>query len=136
MVQVQLPLLNVNEDGESTHLASVGAVLVPQPPHLSAYSLYIGTSWLGRGLSFPSSYRTAIDAGDVTARQIVSFNTAIIRAISRWSAARETVGDTGYQPAWRIPVNLDRGYQPDDSRDDLKRTEFGQGEAHLHDAFR
>jgi hypothetical protein len=32
----------------------------------------------------------------------------------------------------RIPVNFDRCYQPDD----LKRTEFGQGEAHLFDAFR
>src|SRR4051812_42920414 len=69
--------------------------------------------------------------------RIASFNTAIIRAISRWPAARGTalrsnLGDTGYQPAWRIPANLNRCCQPDD----LKRTEFGQGEAHLFDAFR
>jgi hypothetical protein len=69
--------------------------------------------------------------------KIVSFSTAIIRAIFRWSAAWETalrsnLGGTGYQPVWRIPVNLDRCCLPDD----LKRTEFGQGEAHLFDAFR
>jgi hypothetical protein len=73
--------------------------------------------------------------------KIASLNLAIIRAISRWSAAWETalrsnLGGTGYQPAWRIPVNLDRCCQPDDAGEDLKRTEFGQGEAHLFDAFR
>jgi hypothetical protein len=48
------------------------------------------------------------------------------------TALRSNLGDTGYQPAWRIPANLDRCCQPDD----LKRTEFGQDEAHLFDAFR
>jgi hypothetical protein len=69
--------------------------------------------------------------------KIASLNLAIIRAISRWSAAWETalrsnLGGTGYQPVWRSPANLDRCCLPDD----LKRTEFGQSEAHLFDAFR
>jgi hypothetical protein len=69
--------------------------------------------------------------------KIASLNLAIIRTISRWSAAwemalRSNLGGTGYQPVWRSPANLDRCCLPDD----LKRTEFGQSEAHLFDAFR
>ena len=77
-----------------------------------------------------------IDIPDITARKncIVWYcnHQSNFPLGARETTLRSNLRDTGYQPVWRIPVNLDRCYLPED----LKRTEFGQSETHLFDAFR